>query len=51
MAHVVLSQVLGQYGNLEMEVRSGVKRQDLGKLSKFAEIPTCPLRGLLWLLF
>lgn len=53
MVHVVLSHVLGQYGNLEMEVGSGVKGQDLGKLSRFAGagIPTCLLQGLLWLLF
>lgn len=48
-----LSQVLGQYGNLEMEVGSRVKGRDLGKLSRLAGpgIPTCPFQGLLWLLF
>lgn len=34
MIYVTLSHILGQYGNLEMEVRSGVKGQDLGKLSR-----------------
>lgn len=53
MIHVALSQVLGQYGNLKMEVGSAVEGQDLGKLSRLAGagIPTYPLQGLLWLLF